>query len=133
MQKNLGKETLWKRVKLLVRGMLLYNTIYWRRASDGLKPPKLTPAERKRYAPPLNLEVVKPRLNPKARLERRFDMTMRPIGSGAPGNERELAAGEALGPESLTRRRRRKRHRRDLKAFTSPPERSGFFSRLLGR
>jgi hypothetical protein len=133
LQKNLGKETLWKRVKLLVRGILLYNTIYWRRASDGLKPPKLTSAERKLYAPPKNLEVIKPRLNPKARLLRRQMARITPTYV-PPANGGEMAAGEALGPETLMRRRKRKKHRRNLvKSFAPASSGSSFFSRLIGR
>jgi hypothetical protein len=56
-------------LKELVRGMLFYNTIYWRRASDGLNPPKLTPEERKMHAPPKDLEVIKPRETPRARID----------------------------------------------------------------
>ncbi len=50
-------------------GLLLYNTIYWRRASDGLNPPRLTPEERKNYAPPKDFDVIKPREKPRARLD----------------------------------------------------------------
>jgi hypothetical protein len=133
LQKNLGKETLWKRVKLLVRGLLLYNTVYWQRASDGLKPPKLTHAERKLYEPPRNLEVIKPRLNPKARLLRR-QMARITQNSVAQANDGEVPAGEPLGPETLMRRRKRKRHRKNLiKSFAPAPSGSSFFSRLIGR
>ncbi len=68
MHKTL-EDTYWSRLKLLIRGLLFYNTIYWRRASDGLNPPKLTRAERKAYAPPKDPEVVKPRVKPRARID----------------------------------------------------------------
>ena len=63
------KEPFWKRLRLLARGLLFYNTVYWRRASDGLRPPTLSPTERKLYEPPLDLDMVRPRQNPRARLE----------------------------------------------------------------
>jgi hypothetical protein len=62
-------DTRWTRFKELVRGLLFYNTVYWRRASDGLKPPKLTPEERRSLAPPKNLDVIRPRVKPRARLD----------------------------------------------------------------
>jgi hypothetical protein len=52
-----------------MRGLLFYNTIYWRRASDGLKPPRLTSEQRRSLAPPKNLDVIKPRVKPRARLD----------------------------------------------------------------
>jgi hypothetical protein len=62
-------DTRWTRFKLLIRGLLFYNTIYWRRASDGLNPPKLTLEQRRSLAPPKNLDVIKPRVKPRARLD----------------------------------------------------------------
>jgi hypothetical protein len=53
----------------LIRGLLFYNTVYWKRASDGLNPPRLTPEERKILAPPKDLEVIKPREKPRARID----------------------------------------------------------------
>ena len=62
------QETFWTRLWDLIKGMLLYGTINWRRASDGLKPPKLTPLQRKIAMPAKNLDVIKPRENPQAAL-----------------------------------------------------------------
>ena len=64
-----GDDTFGRRLKLLVRGMLFYNTIYWKRASDVLDPPKLRPEERQGYAPQRDPDVVRPRENPRARLQ----------------------------------------------------------------
>ena len=60
--------TFWTRLWDLIKGMLLYGTVNWRRASDGLKPPKLTPHQRKIAMPSKNLDVIKPRENPQAAL-----------------------------------------------------------------
>ena len=62
------QDTFWTRFRDLIKGLLLYGTINWRRASDGLKPPKLTPLERKIAMPSKNLDVIKPRENPQAAL-----------------------------------------------------------------
>ena len=60
--------TFWTRLRDLIKGMLLYGTVNWRRASDGLKPPKLTPQQRRVAMPSKNLDVIKPRENPQAAL-----------------------------------------------------------------
>ena len=60
--------TFWTRLRDLIKGMLLYGTVNWQRASDGLKPPKLTPHQRKIAMPSKNLDVIKPRENPQAAL-----------------------------------------------------------------
>ena len=60
--------TFWTRLRDLVKGILLYGTVNWRRASDGLKPPKLTPHQRRIAMPSKNLDVIKPRENPQAAL-----------------------------------------------------------------
>ena len=62
------QDTFWTRFRDLIKGMLLYGTVNWRRASDGLKPPKLTPLERRIAMPSKNLDVIKPRENPQAAL-----------------------------------------------------------------
>ena len=63
------KETFWARVYRLFYGMVFYNTVYWQRASDGLKPPKLTREERLQSRPTPVVAVIKPRVNPRAKLE----------------------------------------------------------------
>ena len=60
--------TFWTRLRDLFKGMLLYGTVNWRRASDGLKPPRLTPQQRRVAMPSKNLDVIKPRENPQAAL-----------------------------------------------------------------
>ena len=62
------QDTFWTRLRNLIKGMLLYGTINWRRASDGMKPPKLTPSQRRTAMPSKNLDVIKPRENPQAAL-----------------------------------------------------------------
>ncbi len=49
--------------------MVFYNTIYWRRASDGLQPPKLSRDERQQNRPVRDLAKIRPRANPRARLD----------------------------------------------------------------
>ena len=57
------------RVWHLVRGLLFYNTVYWRRASDGLNMPTLSLEERERQRPERNLEIIRPRMRPRAHIE----------------------------------------------------------------
>ena len=56
------------RVWHFIRGLLFYNTVYWRRASDGLNPPKLSPRERLLHQPSRNLEIIRPRENPRSNI-----------------------------------------------------------------
>ncbi len=51
-----------------IRGLLFYNTVYWKRASDEVNPPKLTRRERRDYQPERNLEIIRPRERPRARI-----------------------------------------------------------------
>ena len=60
--------TTWTRFRELIKGLLLYGSYNWNRASDGLKPPKLSPQERKTAMPAKVPEVIKPRENPQAAL-----------------------------------------------------------------
>ncbi len=60
--------TYWTRLRDLIKGIVLYGSVNWRRASDELKPPKLTPHERKIAMPAKNLDVIRPRENPQAAL-----------------------------------------------------------------
>ena len=71
--------TPWTRVRDLIKGILLYGSVNWSRASDGLKPPKLSPHERKVAMPAKNLDVIKPRENPQAALIKATPKTSQPI------------------------------------------------------
>jgi hypothetical protein len=62
-------DTFWSRLKQLFRGLIFYNTIYWKRASDGLNPPRMTSEERRKLAPPKDYGVIKPREKPRARID----------------------------------------------------------------
>ena len=70
--------TFWTRFWDLIKGMLLYGTVNWQRASDGLKPPRLTPLERKIAMPSKNLDVIKPRENPQAALVKTIPKPLSP-------------------------------------------------------
>ncbi len=52
----------------LFKGMVLYGSVNWRRASDGLQPPRLSPVKRKIAMPTPESNVIKPRHNPQAAL-----------------------------------------------------------------
>ena len=63
------REPIYLRLWNLIKGVLFYNTVYWQKASDNLNMPKLTREERERLRPVANLEVIKPREKPRARLD----------------------------------------------------------------
>jgi hypothetical protein len=64
------KDTLWTRFVGLMRGVVFYGTVYWRRASDELKPPRTTAKERKEKMPVRDFTYIKPREKPRARINR---------------------------------------------------------------
>ena len=59
--------TFWIRFKQLMKGVFLYNTIYWRRASDDLDIQRMSREERASLRPKRNLEIIRPRERPAAR------------------------------------------------------------------
>lgn len=53
----------------LIKGVLLYNTVDWEKASDGLNMPTLTREEREKKRPVANMEIIRPREKPRARID----------------------------------------------------------------
>ncbi len=53
------------RCKHLLKGIFLYNTIYWRRASDDLDIHHMDREERASLRPKRNLEIIRPRERPR--------------------------------------------------------------------
>ena len=51
-----------------LRGLVFYNTVYWRRASDDLNPPTLSREERLSHRPEPNAEIIRPREHPRAKI-----------------------------------------------------------------
>ena len=49
-----------------VKGVFLYNTVYWRRASDDLDIQRMSREERANLRPKRNLEIIRPRERPRA-------------------------------------------------------------------
>ncbi len=58
--------TFWMRFKQFMKGVFLYNTIYWRRASDDLDIHHMSREERADLRPKRNLEIIRPRERPRA-------------------------------------------------------------------
>ena len=48
-----------------MKGVFLYNTIYWRRASDDLEIQRMSREERANLRPKRDLEIIRPRENPR--------------------------------------------------------------------
>ena len=59
------------RVGNLIKGLLFYNTWNWEKASDGLKLASISREERERNRPKADLEIIKPREQPRARIDSR--------------------------------------------------------------
>ncbi len=64
MQRPL-ETTFWIRFKQFVKGVFLYNTIYWRRASDDLEIHHMSREERAGLRPKRDLEIIRPRERPR--------------------------------------------------------------------
>ena len=85
--------TTWTRLRDLIKGLLLYGSFNWHRASDGLKPPKLSPQERKTAMPAKIPEVIKPRENPQAALFKATPKKVAPL--------RDITAGAIVSDPLL--------------------------------
>ena len=57
--------TVWMRITQFVKGVFLYNTIYWKRASDDLNIRHMSREERATLRPKRNLDIIRPRENPR--------------------------------------------------------------------
>lgn len=125
---KIPKVTRWTRFKDFLRGILLYNTVYWTRASDGLKPPKATREERRQNRPVRDLNIIKPREKPRAKLEPEGEPESRFVPVAAvPAAQ----APKPVGPEKRVKVRKRRKHRRA--GFTSMDSSGGVLNRIFGR
>ena len=112
------KETFLSRIWRLFVGVVFYNTVYWRRASDGLNPPKLSHDERQQRRPVRDINKIRPRSHPRARLDAQESSTTDvsvPRLSDAPLNL--PPAAEPLPPRDehspgRIRKKKRKKHLR---------------------
>ncbi len=59
--------TFWMRFSQFMKGFFLYNTIYWRRASDDLNIQRMSREERANLRPKRDLEIIRPRERARAR------------------------------------------------------------------
>lgn len=127
---KLPKVTRWTRFKDFLRGMLLYNTVYWTRASDGLKPPKATREERRQKRPVRDLTIIKPREKPRAKLESDGETESKFVAvSPAPAVAAAIPA--PAGAEKRVKVRKRRKHRR---AAPGARDSSGsVLNRIFGR
>lgn len=62
------KETRWTRLRAFLRGLLFYNTVYWKRASDEVdrRASRVGRAEREKLRPRVDPELLRPRARAKA-------------------------------------------------------------------
>lgn len=146
------------RFKAFLRGLLLYNTVYWRRASDAVdrRASRVTRAERERSRPQVDPEVLRPRALPRANSSPARDPLTRPLPPRAvgptvfPPPSPAPPTLETSGPLSLPpeaeRRRRRVMRRKQSRTGVDPTrvfsalqrgtdtagKRKGWLKRLFG-
>ena len=126
---KIPKVTRWTRFKAFLRGLLLYNTVYWTRASDGLKPPKATREERRQNRPVRDLTIIKPREKPRAKLEEEVSPSAA-LGIILPAPEPVAIPAPGPAAKRVKVRRRRKHRRAGLSTMHAPPS---ILSRIFGR
>lgn len=144
------RDPLYLRVWHLIRGLLFYNTVYWRRASDGLNMPSLSAEERERQRPERNLEIIRPRARPRAHIEaaRGGEISLPPASplleaaetaavdeqasASAPAAFTEPQA-EAAGEETEPVYVKRRRYRRRSLTRGSEVDRDSFLARVFGK
>ena len=78
------KETRWTRLRTFLRGLLLYNTVYWRRASDGVdrSASRVGRTERQNKRPRVDPGLLRPRMLPANGMRREIpgDGPLRDVG-----------------------------------------------------
>ena len=132
------------RVWNLIKGLLFYNTWNWEKASDGLNMPTLSREEREARRPKADLEIIKPREKPRARIDLRHKAKLAersyqaqvseplPENPAEPsrtgGTEPATPASPAHAEGEYVKRRKYKRRRTG-----SSTGGNGFFRRVFGR
>ncbi len=101
------------RFKQFLKGAFLYNTIYWRRASDDLDIRHMSREERASVRPKRNLELIRPRGNPRPTTE--GPVLSLPSDASEPvvaeESSRQPAVGEGEVEVEIHRRKKRRRSR----------------------
>jgi len=90
------RQTRWTRLRTFLRGLLLYNTVYWRKASDDARSGHRDRAERAGLAPQVDPGLVQPRVRATPRTAQSAPTITLPntIGVGTDGDA--IAAATAL-------------------------------------
>ena len=139
------KETRWTRFRTFLRGLLLYNTVYWRRASDGVdrNASRVGRMERQNKRPRVDPELLRPRTlsaielrkeeADNARRTRNAEAeapdvsasrrAMPAMGDELFGGHLPDAADHAVSGETRSRRKRRTVRRRELRDNAVDPGR----------
>lgn len=150
------------RVRLwqFIRGLLFYNTVYWKRASDELTPPRLSRKDRQLYQPTRDLTIIRPRENPRAGLDSlesapvsvpgavlppaasRPVLPEKPVDIAPPlplpvkASPPPRATAAAPQPDVMVKRRRYRRRHNKVSSMSSSAmgrEKTGLLGRLFGR
>ena len=88
--------TFWMRFSQFMKGFFLYNTIYWKRASDDLNIRRMSREERANLRPKRDLEIIRPRERARAHDTRSL--------LSLPGEYSEPAAPEPAPPVKVPAR-----------------------------
>ena len=131
------------RLTQFVKGVFLYNTIYWRRASDDLDIQRMSREERASLRPKRNLDIIRPRENPRPTtggptlsLPAEVSEPTRPAAASAlsPESSHQPAAAEEGIEIHRRKKRRRGRHSKVMpKQYYDPAheDSGGIFSWLF--
>lgn len=128
--------TFWMRFSRFLKGVFLYNTIYWKRASDDLNIRHMSREERATLRPKRDLDIIRPRENPRptsaATALSQPPEVSDPVRSelaAAPPPQAVESAPRAMAQEDETveihrrRKRRRSRHSKVMpKQFYDPDQ-----------
>ena len=113
--------TFWMRFKQFLKGAFLYNTIYWRRASDDLNIHRMSREERASLRPARNLEIIRPRERARAHvtegvlsLPQEYTEQSDPAAGGQvslPTRQRAAKVGVEITVVEIHRRKKRRSSR----------------------
>ncbi len=133
--------TFWMRFSRFMKGIFLYNTIYWRRASDDLDIKRMSREERAALRPKRDLEIIRPRERARAhqaqpsRILRGGEYSEPPAPEPAAPVPRPSAQRPAEDEDAVVEIHRRRKRRSSRHSKVIPKqyyEESGSSGGLLG-
>ena len=137
--------TFWMRLTRFVKGVFLYNTIYWKRASDDLNIHRMSREERASLRPKRDLDIIRPRERVRAKQSRSVLSAAGEYSEPEPpppappvklpvGVVETIAAADSNEVVEIHRRKKHRssRHSKVMpKNYYQAPEGGGFLGRLF--